>query len=124
MLQLSGLQTWARPPAEAALAFAGRYGITPTVTSVYRTLDAQRALRDRYERCLRQGKVGTPGPCRYPANRPGDSAHNYGMAWDSWVPDYLMPWWIAVRRFYGFVVPDSDAVHAEVPAWRQIVGLG
>jgi hypothetical protein len=59
--------------------------------------------------------------CAWPANRAGDSGHNYGLAWDSWVPDELMPDWIAWRRWQGWTVPPNDVIHAELPNWRAYV---
>ena len=57
---------------------------------------------------------------------PGDSAHQYGLAFDSSfaadVKPQLMPLWVQVRRAVGFRVPDNDEVHAEVNGWREIVG--
>ncbi|NIR59540.1 MAG: M15 family metallopeptidase [Gammaproteobacteria bacterium] len=128
-MQLRGLHPALRPFAAAPLDWAARHGVRITVTSVYRPLDQQRSLRDRWERCVAQGRWRPdlpadqrPAQCRWPANRPGDSAHNYGLAWDSTIePASLMPWWVAVRRAWGWVVPDHDAIHAEVPDWRRVV---
>lgn len=119
-VNLRGLHSEVRQAAEVALAWANYYGIPITITSTYRSWEEQAKLRDAYERCLSRGTFPTPGVCPYPANRPGDSAHNFGLAFDSWTP-YRMEDWKTIRRWCGFHVPDNDPVHAEVPGWRQYV---
>lgn len=108
---LAGLQSWVRPYAEWCLDVAHYYGIPVTITSTYRSWAEQAELRRRYEQ----------GRSRWPANRPGDSAHNYGLAWDSTVPERYQDWWNAVRRAAGFEVLDNDIIHAQVPRWRDLV---
>jgi hypothetical protein len=110
-LQLAGLHPQLRPAAEAAVAWAARYGVQPTITSVWRSWEEQAKLYAEFQR----------GGRKYPANAPGDSAHQFGLAWDSWVPDAYMPWWVAVRRAYGWQVPNNDVVHAELANWRRYV---
>lgn len=130
-MQLAGLLPEVRERAELALEWARILGIPVTITSVTRGWAEQTKLRERYESCLARGEKvfpGNPNPgCRYPANRPGDSAHNFGLAWDSWVPDG--PWregwsnwdaWTYLRQWAGFTVPVHDRVHAEVPEWRLV----
>lgn len=119
---LNGLQPWLRPYAQYAVDWfriltgghqdaRGRVvgGIEPTITSGYRS-EAKQAE-------LYKNRHTNP----YPVNRPGDSAHNYRLAFDSDVPDAYMPLWIAVRRAVGFTVPDNDEVHAEYPNWRSLL---
>ena len=124
MIGLRGLHAGLRPNAEVALQIAQYYGLNPVVTSTTRTMEEQTRLRANYELCLLRGRFPsndeyTPGmSCRYPANRPGDSAHNYALAWDSWVPDEQMDLWKRIREYCGFTVPDNDLVHAELPDWR------
>lgn len=80
----------------------------------------QQELRDKWEACVARGQPGPP--CAYPANRPGDSAHNWGLAWDSVIePDDLMDWWVAVRRDFGWEVLENDKIHAQYPNWRALV---
>lgn len=98
-----------RPAAEYALALANWYGIAPTVTSTYRSWEEQVRLRSRWER----------GESQWPANRPGDSAHNYGWAFDSVVPESQQQLWNEIRAYVGFEVLDNDIIHAQVPNWRQ-----
>lgn len=120
--KLNRLQPWLRPYAEASLDYfqfvtggqrdvKGRIqgGVRPTVTSGFRTNVEQQALY--------AARASNP----YPVNRPGDSAHEYGLAFDSAVPDRYLPAWTALRRAIGFRVPENDEVHAEVPGWREIV---
>jgi hypothetical protein len=108
-LGLRGLHASVRPYAEYAHQVARYYGIEPVVTSTYRPWAEQKRLRERWE----------AGKSEFPANRPGDSAHNYGLAWDSWVPEEDRPAWRAIREWVGFHVPGNDWVHAAVPNWRQ-----
>ena len=126
-IQLRGLHPGLRPNADVALQLANQYGLTPTVTSVLRDLPTQQKLFDNFNRCVQSGlypsahSFAAGYSCKYPANAPGDSAHNYGLAWDSWVPDDQMPLWKAIREYCGFRVPDNDLVHAELPNWRDYI---
>jgi hypothetical protein len=72
-------------------------------------------------RCLREGLMGRTPECRYPANRPGDSAHNFGLAWDSTVDPQFQGWWDYVRSAVGFQVLPNDRIHAQLPSWRRYV---
>ncbi len=98
-----------RPYAEYAMKVAWAYGLKPQVTSVFRGWAEQQRLRDRY----------LAGKSKWPANRPGDSAHNFGYAFDSWVPDAQMPTWRAIREYVGWRVPQNDVIHAGLPEWRK-----
>lgn len=122
-LQLAGLEPRVRAAAETAIGWATAYGIPVVVTSTYRSWAEQTKLRTQYERCLARGVTISPSnpdpACRYPANRPGDSAHNYRWAWDSVVPPEMQWAWNYLRRYAGFHVPDNDQIHAEVPNWRE-----
>lgn len=111
MIALRGMHDELRPYAEYAHEVARYYGLNPVVTSVYRTWEDQAALRKRYE----------AGQSQFPANRPGDSSHNYGLSWDSWVPDADMGTWIDIREWIGWRVPSNDDIHAELPDWRSVV---
>ena len=120
-IQTRGLHDQLRPYADFALELAGRYGIRPVVTSVFRSWENQVTLRRKFENCVARGRFPSPPDCKYPANRPGDSAHNYGLAWDSWVPADQMPLWIAIRQYVGWRVPENDLIHSELPQWRSYV---
>jgi hypothetical protein len=102
------MDPYLRPYAEYAHAIAGEYGITPTITSVRRTWEDQARLRREWE----------AGRSQFPANVPGDSAHQYGLAWDSWVREEDRATWDAIRRWVGFRVPAHDWVHGELGGWR------
>lgn len=125
MIALRGLHRELRPYAEYALEVAKDYGLKPQVTSVYRGMALQARLRANWERCVDRGLYPSPAQlqfgmsCAYPANRPGDSGHNYGLAWDSWVPEEQMPTWVAIREWIGWRVPAHDRIHSELPEWRQ-----
>jgi len=109
MIALRGLDSRVRPYAEYAMQLATHYGVDPTVTSTFRSWEEQTRLRASYER----------GESRWPANRPGDSAHGYGWAFDSVVPASQQGLWDRIRRYVGFEVLDHDIIHAQVPNWRQ-----
>lgn len=122
-ISLRGLQEQVRVRAELAMSWAVYYGLTPVVTSAYRSWAEQTQLRQQYEHCLASGETISPAnpnsACRFPANQPGDSAHNYGLAWDSWVPAEQQWAWNYLREYAGFFVPPNDLIHAEVPNWRN-----
>lgn len=111
MMSLRGMHRDLRPYAEYAHQLARYYGIAPVVTSVVRTWENQARLRARYE----------AGLSRFPANRPGDSSHQYGLSWDSWVDSAGMPLWVAIRQAVGWRVPNNDEIHGELPGWRAYV---
>jgi len=100
-----------REAAEFALDIARAYGLEPVVTSGFRSFREQARLRSAWER----------GLSRFPANRPGDSSHNFGLAWDSTVPPRWLPFWNFVRAYVGFELLSNDVVHAQVPGWRRWV---
>ncbi len=108
MIALRGMHAALRPAAEYTFELAHYYGIEPRVTSTYRSWADQRRLRARWE----------AGESRWPANVPGDSAHNFGWAFDSVVPEPQQATWDAIRRWVGWRVPESDYIHAELPDWR------
>jgi hypothetical protein len=120
---LRNLHPELQPYADYAIAWAKSLGITVTVTSVLRSTARQAELRAQFEGCLARGQQVYPeNPdtrCRYPANRPGDSSHEYGLAWDSDVEDRYQATWTAIRRAVGWTVPANDPVHAELPSWRN-----
>jgi len=111
-VRLAGLNQGLRPAAEWSLAVADFYRVPVEVTSVYRSWIAQKRLRDRW----------LAGKSKWPANRPGDSAHNFGLAWDSTVPDWAQEWWNHVRRLAGFEVLPNDEIHAQLTNWRDFAG--
>jgi len=114
VIQLRGMDSRIRPYVEYAHQIAYEYGLDPTVTSTFRSWEEQTKLRTRWER----------GESRFPANRPGDSAHNYGWAWDSVVPEADQPLWDAIRRYVGFEVLPNDRIHGQIPNWRQFRDSG
>ena len=105
------------------MRIAEHFGVPVTVTSVLRSRTMQQELRRRWEEC---GRPSSCSPCRgrtvCPANRPGDSAHEWGLAWDSDTEARYQAWWTYIRELAGFRVPPGDRVHAEVPYWRSLVG--
>lgn len=107
--KLQGLNDQVRDAAAYALDIADYYGIPVQVTSGFRSWEEQTKLYQRYQ----------SGGSAFPANRPGDSAHNFGLAFDSVVaPEYQAAWdWI--RRYVGFEVLPNDIIHGQVPNWRQ-----
>lgn len=119
--RLNGLNPAVRAAADWALSVADYYGVDVEVTSGYRSYQDQVKLYKNYVECLRTGQMYQRGDCMYPANKPGDSAHQYGLAWDSVVAGQYQAWWNAVREYAGFQVLDNDVIHAQVPDWRQYI---
>ncbi len=121
-IQLRGLHPAIRGAAEYALEIARHNGVPVTVTSGLRSSAEQARLRRQYEACLAAGErvhAGNPNPaCRFPANRPGTSAHEFGLAFDSSVPEAYWDVWNAIRSYVGFRLMANDRVHAEHPDWR------
>jgi len=113
MFTLRGLEPDVRSQAECAFKIAHGLGLTPVVTSTRRNWAEQLRLREAWER----------GESKFPANRPGDSSHQYGLAFDSWVPDEDMACWVEIRQQVGLRVPAGDLIHAERPNWRSSAGL-
>jgi len=111
MASLLTLAASIRPAAASAISFARSQGISIVVTSVRRSRTQQRKLYADY----------LAGRSKFPAAPPGRSAHEYGLAWDSWVEAPYVDWWVAVRRAFGWHVPSNDWVHAEVPGWERFV---
>jgi len=109
--RLSGLNPVVLDAAEYALEIARYFRIRPTVTSGFRSFRKQAQLRAAWE----------AGRSRFPANRPGDSSHNFGLAWDSTVPAQDLANWNAIRSWVGFELIANDPVHAQVPNWRRYV---
>jgi len=113
VLALKGLEPEVRDQAECAFKVAHSYGMLPVVTSTRRSWAEQLALRKKWE----------SGLSEFPANNPGDSAHQFGLAFDSWVPDEQMGLWKSIRECVGLYVPAGDLIHAERPEWRSTPGL-
>lgn len=109
--KLMQLHPQVKEAADWALSWAEYYGVPVTVTSGFRTWQDQERLYADY----------MAGRSRFPANRPGDSAHNFGLAWDSWVPEEYRSWWEYVRKAAGFEVLPNDWIHAQVYNWRKYV---
>ena len=119
MIALRGVNPAVRVAAEAAIAAAEAFGISVRVTSAFRSMEEQKVLRDRFEACVLAGRMGQGPDCLYPANRPGDSGHNFGLAFDSVVPAHSQTAWNGIREAHGFKVLPNDIIHAEVPDWRN-----
>ena len=113
MATLSGLHPEVAQRAQWALEWARFYGVPVQLTSGFRTRAEQQRLYNAW----------ISGRNRFPANRPGTSSHEFGLAFDAWVPPHEEAWFTALREWLGFRVPAGDVVHAEVPGWRGFVGL-
>ena len=110
-LKLNGLHPQVKDAASWCLDVADYYGIPVTVTSGFRSWQEQEELYRKYQQ----------GQSRFPANPPGESSHNYGLSFDSWVPDEWRAAWTWIREYIGFQVPANDWIHAQVPDWRKYV---
>lgn len=118
---LRGLHPEVRQRAEWAHAVARHFGVNARITSTFRPWDLQLRLRRKFEQCQAEGRFPSAPDCLFPANRPGDSAHNFGLAWDSVVDPRFQDWWDHVRGLAGFEVLPNDRIHAQVPGWRSFV---
>jgi len=132
MLPLSSLHPEVLERVQWLLAVAKANQIPVTITSTARSTAAQKLLRENWDECRARGLFPSaaslaPGySCKYPANKPGDSAHQFGLAFDSVVPDDWLPAWTWLRELAGFKVLDEngDPIHAEVPNWRTFRDAG
>jgi LAS superfamily LD-carboxypeptidase LdcB len=99
----AGLAPWAIPYAQYLYQVAEFNGLSPRVTSVFRTRQQQSVL---YQRFLR-------GLSTLPAAPPGKSRHERGLAWDMVTtnPAAIGALW---KSMGGRWFP-SDPVHFEVP---------
>lgn len=120
-LRLAGLHPDVRAAADWALGWADYYGVPVTVTSGFRSWQAQADLRRNFEQCVAAGRFPSEPGCLFPANMPGDSSHNWGLSWDSTTDPRFLPWWTHVRELAGFEVLPNDVIHAQVPRWRDFV---
>lgn len=120
MIGLRGLHSEVRRAAEMLLQDAEAMGLRVVITSGFRSLGEQEILRDRFEKCVAAGRFPSPPDCKFPANRPGESAHNFGLAFDSVLEAGDGAVWTRLRESYGFRVPPHDAIHSEVPGWREL----
>lgn len=100
MSSLSGLQRWLQPWARALIAYFPRL----TVTSVYRSKTEQRRLWHTRHR----------NP--YPVAPPGQSAHEYGLAWDMVGPPQLLEQAGRVWNAWGGRWSPADPIHFEGPS--------
>jgi len=92
-----------RPYAEALVQVARQYQLKPRVTSTFRTLREQERLYEDYRR----------GVSKYPAAPPGQSQHNYGLAFDMTAQD--LEWLGAVWKHWGGYWTSRDPVHFGAP---------
>lgn len=134
MRGLSIASAWAPlvPYIQATVDYAEGFGLVVDITSVRRSTAKQAALRANFDECVRRGlypssiSLRAGFSCKYPANQPGDSSHEWGVSFDSVISDprkrydqvTLDAFWRAVREAFGWRVPDNDKVHAELPNWR------
>lgn len=110
MLAFAGIDPRLRAHAEATVAYAESVGIKPNIISVRRNYGEQAKLYANYR----------AGLSKWPAEPPGESAHQYGVAWDSTVKPEQQAAWNAIRRAFGWYVPEQDAPHANYPNWRAV----
>lgn len=91
-----------RPYAEALVQVARQYRLNPQVTSTYRSIAEQ---TDLYQKHLR-------GEHPYPVAPPGQSMHNYGLAFD--VVSLDNAWLGEVWRHWGGSWSAADDIHFSV----------
>lgn len=119
--RLAGVHPAVRERANWALDIAHHYRVPVTVTSGYRSTEAQARLYRNYQKCLERGDFGKTPECMFPAAPPGTSSHEYGLSWDSVTEPWAQDWWDYVRELAGFRVLPNDRIHAEAPGWREFV---
>lgn len=108
-MRFPGLEPWLVPYAEEAFRRAAKLNIRPRLTSSRRSWGEQEELYANYQR----------GLSRFPANPPGESPHQYGVAWDSVVTPAEQPLWDQIRASLGWKLYANDPVHAEWGPWRS-----
>jgi len=113
MLGFAGMDARLRAHAEATVSYAEKFGIVPVIVSVRRNAVEQQKLWQNFQ----------AGRSKWPANPPGDSAHQYGVAFDTTVKPEHQEAWNFIRRGFGWTVHESDIPHAEFPNWRQYRSL-
>lgn len=99
--------------------FQATTGRRVVLTSAHRSSQKQSRLREDYE----------SGRSKVPANRPGDSAHEYGLALDFDIVgapyrgnrDLWQRFWAQARGQGFHVIGPRDPYHVEVPNWRAFV---
>lgn len=121
-LRARGLNPVVRRYVELALAEAQRQGFSPIVTSTFRSRAEQLPLYRKWLQAERRyGRALAIAIGFIPANPPGLSGHQFGLAWDSYVKPEFQKTWNRIREALGFHVPPNDQIHAEVPSWSQYV---
>ena len=116
MGRISDLVEELQGPANDLVLAAGRAGLVPRVTSTIRTNSEQRRLYSRF----------LAGQAGYPVAPPGQSAHEYGLAFDMVVSpmEALADVGYTWRQWGGGWNP-TDAVHFELPGaseWAKTQG--
>jgi len=100
-----------QPFARALVDAAGAAGLQPRVTSTVRTYAQQKRLYSRY----------VAGLSPYPAAPPGQSAHEYGWAFDMVSTDNgaCGDFWQQLGGVWGAT---RDPVHFEFPGFKAALG--
>jgi len=109
-MRFAGLDERLRPHADATVGYAEKAGLHPVIISVRRRFDEQAKLYSDYR----------AGLSKWPAAPPGESAHQYGVAFDVVVPAEEQAAWNYIRRGFGWRVSDGDPPHAEFPGWQSV----
>jgi hypothetical protein len=103
-------------PANDLVDAAGRAGLLPRITSTVRSNSEQRRLYNRF----------LAGQAGYPVAPPGQSAHEYGLAFDMVVsPMEALADVGATWQSWGGGWNPADAVHFELPGaseWARTQG--
>lgn len=113
--QLDTLDPAIRPFASDLYDLARSQGLYARITSTRRSHAQQEVLYRRYQE----------GLSRYPAAVPGNSAHEYGLAFDMVIsdPGYQRgagKLWVSWGGVYG---NEEDPIHFEYPSWRRVAGV-
>ena len=118
MGKISDLVEELQGPANDLVLAAGRAGLLPRITSTIRSNSEQRRLYNRF----------LAGQAGYPVAPPGQSAHEYGLAFDMVVsPMEALADVGALWKSWGGGWNGKDAVHFELPGsseWARSQGGG
>ena len=102
MNSTAGLEPWMKAPIEYLVWVAAHNGLTPRITSTYRSYSQQNRLYQAYLR----------GESKFPVAPPGQSYHQYGRAADIVVSQaWAYPQLGAIWRSMGGSWWAADPIH-------------
>lgn len=114
MSLLDTLDARLKPWAQRLFDVAKAAGVNPRITSAFRTYAQQEALYRSF----------IEGRSRYPAAKPGSSAHEYGLAFDMVVQGQVnqLDCGILWNRWRGDFGGEEDPIHFQFPGFSPPPG--